>query len=473
MSDIDSTSSTSGKVRIDVGEDSNPMKIVVDMLLDVKDSLTKLSDTVVSTKMDILQLQQGQQNLSFRLNTIEESRSSKASSVASSPKFPPTINVKAPVPSTPINFLRTIKQEVKDTPKGNSAAKLDDNLSDNSNDPESADSSDSDVVFVPAAKDLDKTPKIEKSNVFRMLMESEPKSRSNSSRPSRSVPSNMSGKNVLQIYQNQASYEHIRLDDLTIPRVETFMRNVHNYESLYGFDLPIPALISEVVAMRIVSYFKRDHPDFTSLNDATTIDIFKMILTIVQPADKNLFYKYMDKYVEFPTLPRSYVATVSNFKLMYEALLLYRLNFTNTFDVCSLMNKSSCIPNIDNKEGGLIKLFLSKIPFKWGINTYNSWTRPKFTALQDFIMKFYFAVERENKMSLSVRASQAKFELSAKVFTPTNAVHQITTSQVIKSSGITKTDQDFEEDSADNLEQDIEDEMAKVGFVDDDDNLEE
>ena len=251
------------------------------------------------------------------------------------------------------------------------------------------------------------------------------------------------------------------------------MRNVHNYESLYGFDLPIPALISEVVAMRIVSYFKRDHPDFTSLNDATTIDIFKMILTIVQPADKNLFYKYMDKYVEFPTLPRSYVATVSNFKLMYEALLLYRLNFTNTFDVCSLMNKSSCIPNIDNKEGGLIKLFLSKIPFKWGINTYNSWTRPKFTALQDFIMKFYFAVERENKMSLSVRASQAKFELSAKVFTPTNAVHQITTSQVIKSSGITKTDQDFEEDSADNLEQDIEDEMAKVGFVDDDDNLDE
>ena len=77
------------------------------------------------------------------------------------------------------------------------------------------------------------------------------------------------------------------------------------------------------------------------------------------------------------------------------------------------------------------------------------------------------------KMSLSVRASQAKFELSAKVFTPTNAVHQITTSQVIKSSGITKTDQDFEEDSADNLEQDIEDEMAKIGFVDDDDNLDE
>ena len=95
MSDIDSTSTTSGKIRIDVGEDANPMKIVVDMLIDVKDSLTKLSDTVVSTKLDIFQLQQGQQNLSFRLNTIEESRSSKASSVASSPKFPPTINLKA------------------------------------------------------------------------------------------------------------------------------------------------------------------------------------------------------------------------------------------------------------------------------------------------------------------------------------------------------------------------------------------
>ena len=56
-----------------------------------------------------------------------------------------------------------------------------------------------------------------------------------------------------------------------------------------------------------------------------------------------------------------YRPTLTNFKPLYSSLLVYKQNFQKLYDFLADGIKSEYIPRADNKDGGLIKIFIDKI----------------------------------------------------------------------------------------------------------------
>ena len=60
---------------------------------------------------------------------------------------------------------------------------------------------------------------------------------------------------------------------------------------------------------------------------------------------------------------KDYRPTLTNFKPLYIILLVYKQNFQRLYDfLADGIDLLEFIPRADNKEGGLIKIFIDKIP---------------------------------------------------------------------------------------------------------------
>jgi hypothetical protein len=64
--------------------------------------------------------------------------------------------------------------------------------------------------------------------------------------------------------------------------------------------------------------------------------------------------------------------------------------------------KSEYIPRADNKDGGLIKIFIDKIPMGIGRRMYHNLNKEKFTYMDEFIKAFYSQLQVLHEVSVEV-----------------------------------------------------------------------
>ena len=206
-------------------------------------------------------------------------------------------------------------------------------------------------------------------------------------------------KNRLVMYQQQPSFDHIKLVKLDIPSVVKFMEDLANYQSMYGIALPVPTLVSPKIREIIISrnyYLGINVSNFYLLK---TIELLEYLREAIKPTDKVMFQTAITRYVEFEIHPL-YKPNSSYFKPMFEALLAYRTKFLNIFNFMA-ENNAANMPRIDTKEGGAVKIFLSKIPFGYGAKLSSALVIPKkgWGTLESFLDEFYKVVQSHYKIS--------------------------------------------------------------------------
>jgi hypothetical protein len=182
-------------------------------------------------------------------------------------------------------------------------------------------------------------------------------------------------KNRMVMYQQQPSFDHIKLVKLDIPSVVKFMEDLANYQSMYGIALPVPTLVSPKIREIIISrnyYLGINVSNFYLLK---TVELLEYLQEAIKPTDKVMFQTAITRYVEFEIHPL-YKPNSSYFKPMFEALLAYRTKFLNIFNFMA-ENNAANVPRIDTKEGGAVKIFLSKIPFGYGSKLSSALVIPK------------------------------------------------------------------------------------------------
>jgi hypothetical protein len=79
------------------------------------------------------------------------------------------------------------------------------------------------------------------------------------------------------------------------------------------------------------------------------------------------------------------------------------------FDFMATDNAQN-VPKCNQKDGGLIKIFLAKIPFGYGTRKMSEFSDRRFTELDDFISAFAKAVERDYSQSLKAVAVNNNFD---------------------------------------------------------------
>jgi hypothetical protein len=111
-----------------------------------------------------------------------------------------------------------------------------------------------------------------------------------------------------------------------------------------------------------------------------------------RPRPKSMleFQQYLRKYTYF-NLPYGYVPNSNDFRIFYDALQLYRNTFLRVYEIMVRDNEYN-IPECNNEEGGIVRIFTEKIPFNYGKNIIISFSKKKFDNIYEFLKNFYKVV---------------------------------------------------------------------------------
>jgi hypothetical protein len=80
--------------------------------------------------------------------------------------------------------------------------------------------------------------------------------------------------------------------------------------------------------------------------------------------------------------------------------LVYKQNFQRLYDFLADGIDHEFIPRADNKEGGLIKIFIDKIPMGVGRRMFHYLNKEKYGNIVEFIIAFYHQLQLLNEISI-------------------------------------------------------------------------
>jgi hypothetical protein len=195
-------------------------------------------------------------------------------------------------------------------------------------------------------------------------------------------------RHVVSYTKVQPSYDHVSLSDLTLRSVFKFIDDVNEYQLSHGIQLPVASLISRKVREHLCA--KVHNLKMEQFLVFKTKQVIRVLQSECRPVSVLEFQKKLRKHTYFD-LPAHYIPKPSDFRIFHDALLLYRNKFLRAFEVMAADNEEN-IPECTNKEGGLIKIFVEKIPYSYGKNIVQSFMVTKFHDLYAFLKKFYKVV---------------------------------------------------------------------------------
>jgi hypothetical protein len=189
------------------------------------------------------------------------------------------------------------------------------------------------------------------------------------------------------IHAVQVPYDHIRYTRSSVKSFSDFWELVENYERMYNTVLPVNAMISlEIRETLVATDRRRLEGNFYSLSRT---DLYDLMQSQFRPVDRIEFMQKLEDNVEF-VFSAHKRPSPEYFKPFYDALLVFCTRFSRIHDILiqRVRNDSSILPRVDNKPGGLIKAFLTKIPFEYGTRVYLLMDIQSWESLNSFIKAF-------------------------------------------------------------------------------------
>lgn len=184
------------------------------------------------------------------------------------------------------------------------------------------------------------------------------------------------------IYQVQDD-KVIILRGLTIPSVIIFIEEmVQNYKAT-GYMIPYAKCIPPNIRDNLIS---RNHTTLT-LDEYYNLRFDQLVVFLrkaVQPTSRMAFSIALSR-IPFEMLD-NYKPSALDFLPFYDAYIKYSNRFVKTFQFLAQGNPNN-VPSQSNKDGGLYKIFLSKIPLGYGNSIYSEIVADdlKFPDFEDFV----------------------------------------------------------------------------------------
>lgn len=195
----------------------------------------------------------------------------------------------------------------------------------------------------------------------------------------------------LVVHGTQPRYDHIMLDFPSIRKIFSFWEAVNTYQKAYGLTLPLNTLIAEKVRYNLAA---RNGLTDESFYDLTHDELFDITTSYVRPTSRLDFSLKLAANISFGTT-LNYKPTADYFRPFYEDLLVYRNLYIKVYELLAENNIPN-IPELKNKEGGLFKIFIDKIPFEYGLRVFQIIGGKKYKSIYKFLSRFYKVVEEHH-----------------------------------------------------------------------------
>ena len=232
------------------------------------------------------------------------------------------------------------------------------------------------------------------------------------------------------------SFDHIKLNDLTLRAVIKFINDIMDYEFRYKIPINMKAQISEQCFRRLSIKFhgKIDYQD--KYKDMDRDELGRLLLDYVKPETQSQFRQILE---DIKLKYNSNTITQDEYKYFYEALIEYSLQFLRWYEILSDQTDPKLIPPCHNKDKGLIKIFLSKLPGELGQELYAELYKEHTVLSTDKNINFHTfhelfiqLIERHNAKHISTRyalnmyenVGKLKTKEANKTNTPSNIIHK-------------------------------------------------
>ena len=188
-----------------------------------------------------------------------------------------------------------------------------------------------------------------------------------------------------QYYKLPPSTNHISLSFLTVPAAIKFQRDIEEYYSMNRILLRPSSFISSLIRGMLLS----DSANIGYVNSDTFLilkpmEIFGLIRRYVSPKSIDTFYRILKDKVKFNWYGE---LSAVNFDIFYQKALFFIEDFRYWVQYMAEDNEVN-MPNVDNKEGGLIKLFCQQFPNDYARHFVNALRDKRFESLDDFLAVF-------------------------------------------------------------------------------------
>jgi hypothetical protein len=195
-----------------------------------------------------------------------------------------------------------------------------------------------------------------------------------------------------KIFDYRPPFDDIKLHDLILRNVLQFVKKAQKYTAKYKRQLPIPQLVSNEVRTQLVSRFSRSGLTHEKWNQLSDIQAIALIQRFVQPMNWIGFWKYMDQNVYFNWPSSEKEVTEKQFPKFHIALLEYSEAFNFVYKFLAEDNEGN-VPQVNKKDGGILKLFFSKIPTNFSTNLFARFSKKVFDNWDSFFQEFHEHVQ--------------------------------------------------------------------------------
>lgn len=191
-----------------------------------------------------------------------------------------------------------------------------------------------------------------------------------------------------------------RLEDLELPNVLRFCEEVNKYETGEGHKVQIGTLFTDEAKRKLIakSAGRLGRATFWS---ASSKEVISELQRALRPANALAFYDDLERGVKF-TPPKGYELSATALDAFYDSLCEYADEFLFVYRFLGQDNEAN-LPPVNNKEGGLIKLFCSKIPYKYGNSIINTLKKTTYDTLEEFLRDFQKRTEAHRDASVTMR----------------------------------------------------------------------
>ena len=176
----------------------------------------------------------------------------------------------------------------------------------------------------------------------------------------------------IRVYKSTPSYEHIKLlTSDNISNILEFASAIEQFQNMHKISVPAASLVSHDIREYLIGVadnIKINSMTFFGLDNTS---VFALLQKLKRPKNVIDFRKAMDIHLRF-NIFKDYRPILTNFKPLYSSLLVYKQNFQKLYDFLADGIKSEFIPRADNKDGGLIQIFIDKIPMGIGRRMYHN-----------------------------------------------------------------------------------------------------
>ena len=181
----------------------------------------------------------------------------------------------------------------------------------------------------------------------------------------------------------QEDSSHIVLKNFSVRAWFEFVLKLSEFEARNGVRLAAAARVDKSVRQRILTCSKvpiSDPIEFTKISEATLLKYFQRA---IRPPTKLDFARILKYSVKFPGR-EDFVLSNETFDEFYSNVMTYTQDFHNAFTFLAYNNGDN-IPAVDNKEDGLINIYLEPFPGTFAKKIMSDIRSNTATSIRSFI----------------------------------------------------------------------------------------